>query len=34
LEEVTTDEEVFQQITLTYGPRYYEQVLKVSKLGP
>lgn len=29
LEEVTTPTENFHQITLTYCPRYYEQVLKV-----
>lgn len=28
LEQVTTSTKVFHQITLTYGPRYYEQVLK------
>ena len=28
LEEVTTPKDNFHQITLTYGPRYYEQVLK------
>jgi len=28
LEQVTTSTEAFHQITLTYGPRYYEQVLK------
>ncbi len=30
LEEVTTSKESFHQITLTYCPRYYEQVLKVT----
>jgi predicted nucleotidyltransferase len=30
LEEVTTSKEHFHQITLTYCPRYYEQVLKVE----
>jgi predicted nucleotidyltransferase len=30
LEKVTTPQESFYQITLTYGPRYYEQVLKVA----
>jgi predicted nucleotidyltransferase len=30
LEEVTTSEENFHQIALTYCPRYYEQVLKVA----
>ena len=30
LEEVTTSEESFHQIALTYCPRYYEQVLKVT----
>jgi len=29
LEQVVTEEKTFHQITLTYGPRYYEQVLKV-----
>ena len=29
LEEVTTPTESFYQVTLTYCPRYYEQVLKV-----
>jgi len=29
LEQVTTPEQTFQQVTLTYGPRYYEQTLKV-----
>jgi len=28
LEEVVTPTNVFHQVTLTYGPRYYEQVLK------
>ncbi len=31
LEEIVTPKESFHQITLTYGPRYYEQVLKVRK---
>jgi predicted nucleotidyltransferase len=31
LEKVTTPKKCFHQITLTYGPRYYEQVLKVKK---
>jgi predicted nucleotidyltransferase len=31
LERVTTPRECFHQITLTYGPKYYEQVLKVTK---
>ncbi|MEM3010974.1 MAG: hypothetical protein QXE76_04110 [Candidatus Bathyarchaeia archaeon] len=31
LELVTTPTRSFHQITLTYGPRYYEQVLKVLK---
>jgi predicted nucleotidyltransferase len=31
LEEVISRTETFHQITLTYGPRYYEQVLKVAK---
>jgi len=30
LEEVVTETKRFHQVTLTYGPRYYEQVLKVS----
>jgi len=30
LEEVVTEAKRFHQVTLTYGPRYYEQVLKVS----
>ncbi len=30
LEEVTTSDSSFHQITLTYGPRYYEQVLKTT----
>ena len=29
LEEVVAETETFHQITLTYGPRYYEQTLKV-----
>ncbi len=29
LEEVVTEAKRFHQVTLTYGPRYYEQVLKV-----
>jgi predicted nucleotidyltransferase len=32
LEQVVTPSETFHQITLTYAPRYYEQVLKVAKL--
>jgi len=32
LEQVITEAKTFHQITLTYGPRYYEQVLKVTKL--
>jgi hypothetical protein len=28
LEEVITPFDSFHEITLTYGPRYYEQVLK------
>ncbi len=32
LEKVETKKESFHQITLTYGPRYYEQVLKVANL--
>jgi predicted nucleotidyltransferase len=31
LEQVITPAEIFHQITLTYGPRYYEQVLKALK---
>ncbi|RLE80594.1 MAG: hypothetical protein DRJ36_02075 [Thermoprotei archaeon] len=31
LERVETPSEVYHQITLTYGPRYYEQVLKVAR---
>jgi len=31
LEEVVTPIKVFHQVTLTYGPRYYEQALKVLK---
>jgi predicted nucleotidyltransferase len=31
LEKVTTPQESFYQITLTHGPRYYEQVLKLAK---
>jgi predicted nucleotidyltransferase len=31
LEEVVTENKTFHQITLTYGPRYYEQTLKVIK---
>lgn len=31
LEEVITPTDVFHQVTLTYGPRYYEQVLKFSR---
>lgn len=31
LEQVTSSTKTFHQITLTYGPRYYEQVLKVLK---
>jgi len=31
LEEIVTPTNVFHQVTLTYGPRYYEQVLKVLK---
>jgi predicted nucleotidyltransferase len=30
LEKVTTPQESFYQITLTHGPRYYEQTLKVA----
>jgi predicted nucleotidyltransferase len=32
LEQVITPAKTFHQITLTYGPRYYEQVLKVTRL--
>jgi hypothetical protein len=31
LEEVVSPNSRFHQITLTYCPRYYEQVLKVAK---
>lgn len=31
LEQVVTPERSFHQITLSYGPRYFEQVLKVAK---
>ena len=31
LEEVVTETKTFHQITLTYGPRYYEQTLKVIR---
>jgi len=31
LEEVVTENKTFHQITLTYGPRYYEQTLKVIR---
>jgi predicted nucleotidyltransferase len=31
LEKVTTARDSFHQIILTYAPRYYEQVLKVTK---
>ena len=31
LEKVATAKNSFHQITLTYGPRYYEQVLKVAR---
>jgi predicted nucleotidyltransferase len=31
LEKVVTGDNVFHQITLSYGPRYYEQTLKVIK---
>ena len=34
LEKVATAKGSFHQITLTYGPRYYEQVLKVAKPEP
>jgi len=33
LEQVITPTKKFHQITLTYGPRYYEQVLKVARLS-
>ena len=29
LEEVESPNEIFHQVTLTYCPRYYEQILKV-----
>jgi len=32
LEQIITQAKTFHQITLTYGPRYYEQVLKVTRL--
>jgi predicted nucleotidyltransferase len=31
LEQVITPAKTFHQVTLSYGPRYYEQVLKVTK---
>jgi hypothetical protein len=31
LEEVVTNARSFRQVTLTYGPKYYEQVLKVLR---
>jgi predicted nucleotidyltransferase len=31
LEQVVNETKTFHQITLTYGPRYYEQVLKILK---
>jgi hypothetical protein len=31
LEKVVTRNKSFHQITLTYGPRYYEQTLNVIK---
>jgi len=31
LEEVVTEAKKFHQVTLTYGPKYYEQVLKVLR---
>jgi len=31
LEQVVTQSEVYHQITLTHAPRYYEQVLKLTK---
>ncbi len=34
LEEVVSPKGSFHQITLTYCPRYYEQVLKVTALNP
>lgn len=33
LEQVISSAKTFHQITLTYGPRYYEQVLKVARLS-
>jgi len=33
LEQVITPAKMFHQITLTHGPRYYEQVLKVARLS-
>lgn len=32
LEQVNMPNQSFQQVTLTYGPRYYEQVLKIAKI--
>ena len=34
LEEVVSPTGSFHQVTLTYCPRYYEQVLKVAALNP
>jgi hypothetical protein len=33
LEEVVSPEGSFNQVALTYCPRYYEQVLKVERLS-
>jgi len=34
LERVSTPKQTFHQVTLTYGPRYYEQVLRAAKNSP
>ena len=34
LEKITTPNDSFHQITLSYGANYYEQVLKVAKPEP
>jgi predicted nucleotidyltransferase len=34
LEKVETKSGSFHQITLTYGPKYYEQVIKIANLPP
>ncbi|NIW15205.1 MAG: hypothetical protein GWN31_15020 [Candidatus Thorarchaeota archaeon] len=33
LEQIVSSTKTFHQVVLTYGPRYYEQVLKVLKTG-